>query len=160
MTDIDQLKGLSPALREVAKLIVAGKDNDEISDIFGLPKGRVRSYKQRLVYLLAGRGKPGKRRNLDQVVRDRLQDPAVVKRLMKKPDDKEGQEEVELIPWQARRQKIQLFQDDTGQWFIYGEARVVLPATDWQVSLWLELQEERARVRILSQKPLPHPTGG
>jgi hypothetical protein len=44
--------------------------------------------------------------------------------------------------WQARRWKIRLEQNEAGEWWVYiNDGPTGLPASDVEVSLWLELQE-------------------
>lgn len=151
MIEIDDLKALPPALRTVAKAIQAGKNDDEISDLLNIPKDRVRSYKQRLTRALDGPSTPGQRRNLEQTIIRRLQDERVLRSLLEIPNDgDDDDEETMKRPWRARRQSVELFQDAIGQWYIQGQARVALPATDWQVSLWLELCELRSALAKLT----------
>ena len=58
----------------------------------------------------------------------------------------------EHIIWTARRQKVRLFQDNNGEWFIRGQSGRGIPATDWEVSLWLELLEEKALRRLEAKR--------
>jgi len=44
--------------------------------------------------------------------------------------------------WQARRWKVRLEQDENEQWIVFiNDGGHGLPASDVEVSLWLELQE-------------------
>jgi hypothetical protein len=44
-------------------------------------------------------------------------------------------------PWNARRSKVRLEQNEIGEWFVVIADGNPLPATDVEVSIWLELQE-------------------
>lgn len=46
-------------------------------------------------------------------------------------------------PWQAKRHAVRLAQDKRGEWWIYAESGAGIPATDFEVSLWLDLCECR-----------------
>ena len=54
--------------------------------------------------------------------------------------------------WEVRRQKVRLFQGEDGRWYIRGKAGMGMLATDWEVSLWLEVCELRTQVEILRKK--------
>ena len=41
----------------------------------------------------------------------------------------------------VKRQKIKLFQDDRGAWYVLTATCSPMKATDFEVSLWLDLQE-------------------
>lgn len=45
--------------------------------------------------------------------------------------------------WRARRQKIRLVKDKFGEWWVEGAEGGLVQATDYEVSLWLELCELR-----------------
>jgi hypothetical protein len=50
----------------------------------------------------------------------------------------------DLKPWKARRQKVRLEQQPSGQWFISGQDGPFFQATDYEASLWMDLQDARA----------------
>ena len=48
-------------------------------------------------------------------------------------------------PWIARRVRCELFQNEIGEWKIRLNGGSDLPANDAEVSLWLDLQELKAK---------------
>lgn len=46
-------------------------------------------------------------------------------------------------PWNARRSSVRLEKREHGEWWIRTPDGAGIPATDFEVSLWLELQDTR-----------------
>lgn len=55
-------------------------------------------------------------------------------------------------PWVARRQRVRLFQDELGEWFIYCRGGSPVRATDWEVSLWMEVCELKRKLSVISDQ--------
>jgi hypothetical protein len=54
--------------------------------------------------------------------------------------------------WEARRVKIKrLFRNNLGEWMVELVGGNPMPATDVEVSLWVELEEMRERIEGLEQ---------
>ena len=78
---------------------------------------------------------------------------AGIRRASKVRSEKAAARQPERKPWKARRRKVRLFQGEaTGEWFIAGRSGIAIRATDWEVSLWLEVCELRTQVAVLRRK--------
>ena len=77
---------------------------------------------------------------------------AGVRKASKARSENAAARQPEPLPWKASRRKVRLFQGEDGRWYIRGKAGVGILATDWEVSLWLEICELRTQAAILRKK--------
>jgi hypothetical protein len=56
--------------------------------------------------------------------------------------------EDELLPWTPRRRRVRLTKRENG-WYIIAPSGNLIPATDWETSLWLDLIEALEEIRRL-----------
>lgn len=54
-------------------------------------------------------------------------------------------------PWKMRRSKVEMVKNELNEWYIIQESGSLIFATDFEVSLWLELQETKKKLEAVCQ---------